>query len=142
MGRVIHTEAPGKVREQLRRTVAEMLRRLGQKTRLDDEAKDQASLIVFCLHGIADTVDQTVEAWEKRDYYLKAERFRREWDWLEPATDELSAVIHRGQWERLPETLSRLFPHFADVKITQMTRSPTLWQGAYEKLIKGDGSRP
>jgi hypothetical protein len=119
-----------------------MLRRLGQKTRLDDEAKDQASLIVFCLHGIADTVDQTVEAWEKRDYYLKAERFRREWDWLEPATDELSAVIHRGQWERLPETLSRLFPHFADVKITQMTRSPTLWQGAYEKLIKGDGSRP
>lgn len=138
MSRVITTEGPGKIRSQHRRTIAEALRRLSQKLRLDDEAKDLAALIVFCLHGIADTVDQTVEAWEKRDYWMKAERFREKWRWLEPITDELSTVIYEGQWEQLPAVLARLMPHFADVTVKQMTRKPTLWQGAYEKLMRED----
>ena len=27
-------------------------------------------------------------------------------------------------------------PHFADIKIKQMTRKPTLWQDAYEKFMQ------
>ena len=138
MSRVITTESPGKVRSQHRRTVAEALRRLSQKSQLDDEVKDLAAIIVFSLHGIADTVEQTIEAWEKRDYYIKAEHFRQEWRWLNPITDELSAVIYEGQWGQLPAVLARLTPHFADVRIKQMTRKPTLWQGAYEKFMQED----
>jgi hypothetical protein len=138
MSRVITTEGPGKIRNQHRRTIAEALRRLSQKSQLDGEAKDLAALIVFCLHGIADTVDRTITAWEKRDYWMKAERFRQEWLWLEPATDELSAVVYEGQWDQLPLTLSQLMPHFADIKIKQMTRKPILWQGAYEKFLQED----
>jgi hypothetical protein len=136
MGRVISIEAPGKIRNRHRRTIAEALRRLSQKPQLDDDAKDLAALIVFSLHGIADTVDQTIEAWEKRDYYLKAERFRETWRWLEPITDELSGVIYEGRWEQLPAVLAQLMPHFADVKVRQMTRKPSLWQGAYERFMR------
>jgi hypothetical protein len=138
MGRVISIEAPGKIRNQHRRTVAEALRRLSQKSQLDDEAKDLAALIVLSLHGIAGTVDRTIEAWEKRDYYLKAERFREKWRWLEPTTDELSAVIYEGRWEQLPAVLAQLMPHFADIRIKQMTRKPGLWRGAYERLMRED----
>ena len=138
MSRVISTEGPGKVRHQHRRTIAEALRRLGQKLQLDDEARDLVALIVFSLHRMADTVDQTIDAWERRDYFLKAERFREQWRWLEPITDELSGVIYTGQWDQLPAVLARLIPHFADVKVKQMTRKPTLWQGAYEKLMRGE----
>ena len=136
MSRIIATERPGKIRNQHRRTIAEALRRLGQKPRLDDEAKDLASLIVFCLHGMSDTVDQTIEAWEKRDYWMKAERFREEWRWMDILADELSAVIYGGQWEQLPAVMAGLMPHFADIRIKQMTRKPTLWRGAYEKLMQ------
>ena len=125
MGRVISIEAPGKIRNQHRRTIAEALRRLSQKPQLDS------------LHGIADTVDQAIDAWEKRDYYLKAERFREKWRWLEPLTDELSGIVGgngEARWDELPAVLARLMPHFADVKIKQMTRKPSLWQGAYEKF--------
>ena len=137
MGRVISIEAPGKIRHQHRRTIAEALRRLSQKPELDDEAKDLVALIVFSLHGIADTVDQAIDAWEKRDYYLKAERFREKWRWLEPLTDELSGIVGGNgevRWDELPAVLARLMPHFADVKIKQMTRKPSLWQGAYERF--------
>jgi hypothetical protein len=138
MSRVISTQKPGNIRNQHRRTIAEALRRLSLKSELDGEAKDLAALIVFSLHGIADTVEQTIEAWEKRDYYIKAEHFRQEWRWLNPITDELSAVIYEGQWGQLPAVLARLTPHFADIRIKQMTRKPTLWQGAYERFMHED----
>jgi len=141
MSRVISTERPGKIRNQHRRTIAEALRRLSQKPQLDDEAKDLAALIVFSLHGIADTVDRTIDAWEKRDYWMKAERFREQWRWLEPTADELSAIIGgdgESRWDQLPAVLARLMPHFADIKIKQMTRKPALWQGAYEKFMQED----
>jgi len=136
MSRIISTERPGKIRHQHRRTIAEALRRLSQKTRVDDEAKDLSALIVFSLLAMADTVDQTIEAWEKRDYYLKAERFREEWRWLEPTTDELSAVIYEGQWDQLPVALAQLMPYFSDITVKKMTRKPSLWQGVYEKFMQ------
>ena len=136
MSRVISTQGPGQVRNHHRRTIAEALRRLSQKPGLDDEAKDLTALIVFSLHSIADTVDQTIVAWERRDYWVKAERFREQWRWLEPTADELSAVIYEGRWNQLPPVLAQLMSHFADVKIKQMTRKPALWQGAYERFMQ------
>jgi len=138
MSRIIHTKSPGKIRHKHRRTIAEALRHLSQKSQLDDESKDLAALIVFCLQGMADTVDQTIEAWEKRDYWMKAERFREKWRWLEPSADELGAVIYENQWERLPLVLAQLIPRFADITVKRMTRKPTLWQGAYEKFMRED----
>lgn len=135
MSRVISMDSPGKMRSQYRRTIAEALRRLSQKPQLDEEAKDLAALIVFCLQGIADTIDQAIDAWERRDYFMKAERFREQWRWLEPTADELGGVIYEGQWDQLPGVLARLMPHFADVKVKQMTRKSTLWEGAYERFM-------
>ena len=136
MSRIISTEGPGKIRSQHRRTIAEALRRLSMKQQLDDEVRDLAALIVFCLHRIADTVEQTTDAWDKRNYYLKADRFREGWRWVEPMTDQLSAVIYEGRWNELPDVLVLLMPHFADVTIKKMTRKPSLWQGAYEKFMQ------
>jgi len=138
MSRVITTQGPGQARHRHRRTIAEALRRLSQKPGLDDEAKDLSALIVFSLHGMADTVDRTIDAWEKRDYWMKAERFREQWRWLEPTADELSAIIYEGHWNQLPVVLAQLISHFADVKVKQMTRKPAVWQGAYEKFMQQD----
>ena len=138
MSRIIATEGPGKIRSQHRRTIAEALRRLSMKQRMDDEVKDLVALIVLCLHRIADTNEQTTEAWEKRDYYLKADRFREEWRWVEPMADQLSAVIYEERWGQMPDVLVQLMPYFSDVTIKKMTRQPSLWQGAYEKFMQGD----
>lgn len=136
MSRVIHTQSPGKIRHHHRRTIAEAMRRLSKKQQIDQGAKDLAALIVFSLHGIADTIEQTISAWEKRDYWMKAERFRQKWLWLEPRTEELSEVIYRGQWNALPDVLARLMPHFTDITVKRMTRSPDVWEGAYDKFME------
>lgn len=135
MSRVVNLDGPGKARSQLMRTSAEIIRHLSQKSELDEEACDLAALLVYCLREIDSGIDDSALAWEKRDYWVKAEQFRARWAWAGRAAGELNAVIVRGAWEQLPLVLTHLFPHFTDIKIVKLTRSPSLWRGAYKRLM-------
>jgi hypothetical protein len=136
MSRVINTADPGKRRNQCRRTIAEILRHLMFKRRFDEETKDMAAALVFALRGIAESVEATTAAWEKKDYYLKADRFRLEWEWVAPAAKRLEELVLGGHWEKLPQELAALAPHFADIRISKMTRDPSAWKGSYHLLLK------
>ena len=138
MSRIIATQTPGKERQHLRRTIAEALRRLVEKPGLDGDARDLAALIVFCLRGIEDTVEQAAVAWEKRNYYLKADRFRSEWAWTGRTADRLAEALRGERWDEVPLLLAQLLPHFADIRVIRMTRSPSLWQAAYARLLNDE----
>jgi hypothetical protein len=135
MARIINTANPGKLRNQARRTIAEMLRHLMTKGTLDDEARDMVATIVYALREIDATIEVTTEAWEKRDYYLKADRFRLEWEWAAPAADRLEAIVRWNKWDRLPQEIMGLAPRFSDVKIVKFTRAEDAWQGNYRRLL-------
>lgn len=136
MGRVINTENPGKIRNHHRRTIAEMLRRLSQKAEIDAESKDMAAMIVLLLIEIFDGVDQTANAWEKRGYWMKAERFLREWEWTKETAANFDDVIRNEAWDLLPDLMADIFPRFADVQIKTLTRKPTTWRNAYQTLLQ------
>jgi hypothetical protein len=138
MSRVINLADPGKRRNHERRTIAEVLRHLMLKRALDQEAKDMAATLVFCLREIAETVNVSVAAWEKRNYYLKADRFCREWEWVLPTAVRLQELIAHERWEHLPPVLAQLAPHFADIRITKMTRDPSAWQYGHSRLLAGE----
>ncbi len=138
MPRIINTANPGKLRNQERRTIAELLRHLIRKPTLDEEARDMAAAIVYSLRAIEATIDVTTEAWEKRNYYLKADRFRLEWEWVRPAADRLEALIRQGDWDSLPGEIVALMPRFGDVKINKFTRKPDTWQASYRLLLSGE----
>jgi hypothetical protein len=135
MSRVINIDNPTKRRNHNRRTIAELLRRLSQKPGIDEEAKDLAAAIVLALQDITAGVEQTALAWEKRDYWLKAERFIRQWEWAAEVAANMDDVIRHDAWDLLPELLAELFPRFADIQIKKMTRKPDTWQGAYQELM-------
>lgn len=136
MSRVINPNAPGKIRSQMMRTGAEILKRLSQKTEIDDEALDMAAMLVFCFRTIDESIDQAVAAWEKRDYWVKAARFRNEWVWVREAEDNLERIFREEAFEELPMTLVELIPHFEEIKIARYTRNPSLWEGAHERLLE------
>jgi len=137
MARIINTASPGKVRNQHRRTIAELLRHLMLKRELDQDTMDMASTMVLSLRAIAGTIEITCEAWEKRNYFLKADRFRLDWEWVTPVADELEGIIVEGQWERLPLALASLAPRFGDIRIAKMTRPASVWEGGYRELTQG-----
>src|SRR4051812_48397310 len=136
MGRVITVDGVGAERNRLRRTIAEALRLLAQKSAIDEEARDLAALIVYSLRQVSQGVDTSAKAWEKRDYFMKADRFRSEWEWVDAAAKQLERILLQGRWDSLPTTLAALLPHFSDVKLTKMTRTSDLWDGCYERLMK------
>ena len=135
MSRVINIDSPAKRRNHNRRTIAELLRRLSQKATIDDEAKDMTATIVFSLRDISAGVEQTALAWEKRDYWMKAERFVRQWEWSAESAANIEDVIRNDSWDLLPELLADLFPRFADIQIKTMTRKADSWRGAYSQLM-------
>jgi hypothetical protein len=128
--------SPNQQRNSLRRAIAEVLRRMSAKSSVDAEVKDMVAFIVFSLREIATSVDKSASAWEKRDYYLKADAFRRDWAWVELTADRLHATIQEERWADLPQELAQLAPQFADVRVTQLTRPTSLWQGCYKRLVQ------
>ncbi len=136
MSRVINTNSPDKVRSQARRTIAEILRLLSRKPDVDDEAKDMAAIIVYLLREIDASVKQTVDAWEKRGYWMKAERFLRDWEWPREDAANLEDVIRNDAWDLLPQLLGELLARFDDIQIKKITRSPATWRGARARLLE------
>jgi hypothetical protein len=135
MGRVINPDTAGKRRNQLMRSSAEILRLLSQKQGLDEESKDMLAQLVFAMREIDEGVDASAEAWEKRDYWQKAEEFRQKWYWAGVQGDQLKALLFDEKWENLPTLIAKLLPRFAEVKITKMTVKPELWYGNHTLLL-------
>jgi hypothetical protein len=136
MSRITHIDGtPTQQRNAIRRAIAEILRRLLDKKTIDDETKDMLAFIVVGLRSMDQSIDQSASAWEKRDYYLKADQFRREWLWLPGTAQRLEEILRSNDWATAPIELAGLAARFSDIKVTTYTKSPALWQGAYQKLL-------
>jgi len=140
VGRVINTNNPGKRRNSFMRTSAEILRRLSQQKQINEDTKDMVAMLVYCLRGIDDTVEESIRAWEKRGYWKKADDFQQKWWWASLMATAVEKLIRNDDWDSLPDMMAKLFPHFSDIKINKMTRNPKDWEGAYRKLLEEKSS--
>ena len=136
MARVINTNSPGKRRKAHIRTIAEILRLLAQQKTIDSQSKDMVAAIIFCLRGIDATVEESIVAWEKRGYWKKADDFQQKWWWCQLMANSMEEMVKADAWDQLPETMAKLFPHIADIKINKMTRKSDIWSGSYGKLMR------
>jgi len=142
MSRITNIEGtPSAQRNRLRRTIAEILRRLSAKKAVDAETKDMIAFIIAALRLMNESIEHSCAAWEKRDYYLKADQFRREWTWLLPTADRLEDLIVTNEWSLLPTEMAGLAARFSDVKVNQMTKPASLWQDAYQKLMSSKNGK-
>jgi len=135
MSRVVNVNGPGKKRTLHTRAAASLLRSLSERQSVDATARDMAAAIVYSLRAIHETVLQTIVAWEKRDYWRKADSFMREWEWANLIAGELEEAILKERWADLPLVMAKLMPHLIDVRPGKTRHSPLAWQGAYRRLI-------
>ena len=134
--RIIHTDGnPTTQRNRLRRTLAEALHRLGDAPAPTDTNRDLVALLVYILRQLQAGVEQSAAAWDKRDYYMKAERFRQEWAWCGPMERLLTHALRYGPWDEVAELLPTLRQQVAEIQVTKLTRDETLWAGAAARLL-------
>lgn len=139
MARVINTNSPGKRRNAYMRTIAEILRHLGQQREVNERTKDMVAMLVFCLRGVDATIEESISAWEKRGYWKKADDFQQKWWWSSLMADAIVELLRNHDWDKLPELMIKLYPHFAEIRVNRLTRDPSDWDGAYVKLL-GEGA--
>ena len=85
-------------RNRLTKSIVLAIRKLMQKGQPDKESLDMAAYIVLALEKIEESVDSSATAWEKRDYWLKADRFRMEWSWAEGRRLSLEKAVLSQDW--------------------------------------------
>ena len=134
MGRVINLEGVGKERKNLTRAVVLALRELMQQTKPDQTTRDLAAFISLALDEIYQTIDESVAAWEKRGYWLKADRFRLEWAWSETLSKNMRNAVLQDNWPQVAITAANVAQKLNTVALPQRHRLGTPWVGAWDKL--------
>ena len=109
---------------------------LNEKTKLDIEAKDMTAFIILLLKEIQKNIEKTTQAWEKRDYWLKADQFKREWQWCPDHINLLSKALEENDWLQLKKSLSLLFVKSTKYKISKRISNTSPWKGAYAQIKK------
>lgn len=134
VSRVINPESAGKERTQLSRAVVLALRELMRKSEVDEQTRDLAAFIYLALRSIYATIDSSVTAWEKRGYWLKADRFRMEWSWSESLSQALLKALQAEDWGGVALTAAQVFQKLKDVEVPQRHRLGEPWVGAWKQL--------
>jgi len=134
LSRIIKSESAGKERTQLTRGVVVALRELMKQKELNQETLDLLAFITLALESISATLDASVEAWEKRGYWLKADRFRRDWAWAGRLSARLRQALAAEDWPTASQVAAELLGQLNHIEVPQNHRLGKPWVGAWEKL--------
>ena len=141
MARVINLNNVGTERKRLTKSVVVALRELMKQQSPDSSTFDLAAYISLALHAIFKTVDQSVTAWEKRGYWLKADRFRLQWEWAEVDSLEMKNALLTEDWAIVALVSARVAEKLSEVEVSKRHRLGTPWVGAWDRLKEVDGDR-
>ena len=134
MSRVINPNGVGKERTRLTRAIVLAIRELMKQTEPNNQTRDLAAFISIALQAVDETIDVSVTAWEKRGYWLKADRFRLEWDWTKLLSEKMQLALLTEDWPQVAALAVRIAEKLQNVKVPQRHRLGTPWAGAWEKL--------
>lgn len=93
MSRVFRPESGSSIRNRELRLIASALRYAAEGEPGPAEAKDLMAFLALRLRTIHSTVEQAARAWERRDYWVKADRFRQEWSWARRTEAALNEAL-------------------------------------------------
>jgi len=138
LSRVINPESAGKQRKRLARSVVLSIRELGKQTEVSTASRDMAAYIVLALQEMHDTVETSVVAWEKRGYWVKADRFRLEWEWSQILSNKIFKALMEDDWASMAMLLAQVAQKLNKEQIPARHRLGTPWVGAWKHLQTQD----
>jgi hypothetical protein len=136
LSRIINPESSGKERTRLSREVVLSIRELMKQTNPDEQSLDMAAFIALALNQITNTIESSVVAWEKRGYWVKADRFRMEWVWTERLGLAMRQALIDGDWLVVASTSAQIGQKLSNIQIPLHHRLGTPWVGAWEVFKK------
>jgi hypothetical protein len=134
LSRVIQINGVGKERNRLTRATVLALRELAQQSEPNSKSRDLVAFMIITLEQINQTVEDSVLAWEKRGYWIKADRYRLDWSWTLKISKDLRQALLGEDWEKVAQSCVDLASKLNSVKLPKRLSIGTPWDGAWEKL--------
>ncbi len=134
MSRVYNPESVGKDRTRLSKSVVLALRELMKQNEPNAETKDLTAFVVLALAEINDNIDVSVAAWEKRGYWVKADKFRLEWEWAGSCSTAMKKALLAEDWATVAMNAVKIGQKLNKIMIAEHHRLGTPWVGAWKNL--------
>jgi len=135
VSRVIRTEPASRTRAQLLAGASKALD--GMTPSLSrEELQDRLAFLGLCLAEVRRSLDQTIEAWEKRGYWVKADRFRDEWRWLDEAVAQITQALESGNLAAAVELARALNGRLPLPHAVRGRGKDPVWLGSWERWIR------
>jgi hypothetical protein len=134
LSRVINPDSVGKERTRLTKSIILCIREMAKMSEVTSEAKDMAAFIALALQSIAEGIDASVAAWEKRDYWVKADKFRMEWMWAGQSAEKMKTAVLHDDWAAIAMLMPQIAARFSKVEVSDNHRLGKPWVGAYTLL--------
>jgi len=139
MSRLINPDSAGKERTKMTRAIALAVRELA-RTNPDansgqlNEARDLAAFIALALESVAETIEVSVAAWEKRNYWVKADKFRMDWRWAGQLASQMREAATKEDWGSVAQVAMRVAMKVQSIKISDKHRMGRPWEGSWSRL--------
>ncbi|GAB4424704.1 MAG: hypothetical protein Kow002_14230 [Anaerolineales bacterium] len=134
MSRVINPDSAGKERTRLTKAIVITIRELAKQSEPGKDARDMAAFIALALQIIAAGIDVSVAAWEKRNYWVKADRFRMEWAWARQIGEQMKQAVIEDDWAAIAMLSAQIAQKLHKVKVSDKHRMGRPWAGAFKQL--------
>lgn len=134
MSRVYNPDSAGKERNTLTRGIVLALRNLMKQQSTDDLTRDLAAYVALSLREINATIEASVGAWEKRGYWVKADKFRLDWEWTGTTSVALTSALLKNDWAMVAITSAKIAQKLGSITVPERNRIGAPWIGCWEKL--------
>jgi len=134
LSRLINPDSAGKERTRLTKAIVLSVRELAKQAQVTEEAKDLAAFIALSLQTIEDGIDASVSAWEKRGYWVKADKFRMEWIWAGQSAQKMKTALLSDDWGTVAMLSAQIAQKFNKIEVSDNHRLGKPWAGAYRQL--------
>ena len=135
MSRVINPEGAGKDRTRLTKSIVLAIRELMRQAEPNELSRDLAAYIALALLEVHGTIETSVGAWEKKGYWVKADRFRMEWAWSETLGSQMRQAVLNDDWATIALTVAKVGGKLNSVDVPVRHKLGTPWDGAYRHLM-------
>ena len=131
--RIIKTSTPGKERVNLSKAIVITIREFMRHQEPSHETHDMVAFIILALEEISGGIDKSVAAWEKRGYWVKADKYRMEWHWCGEYAKKLRNAFTDQDWHTIADLLINTMTKFANIKVSDRHRMGKPWRGAQKE---------
>jgi hypothetical protein len=137
LSRIVNPDSAGKDRTRLTKGIVLAVRELAKQSGPGSESRDLAAFIVLALEAIAATIETSVAAWEKRGYWVKADRFRMDWAWAGQLGAKMRQALLADDWAGVAQVAAQAAQHLGKITIAPGHRLGKPWVGAWQQFKAG-----